>query len=229
MIFTQGYRSLVLFSYFTLFATQGYAFQLSGEKWPEPNTTFHVELGTSVLSTANTAFETAMAKWSSATAFTYFIEQDSVDPCQTPLPLDGGVTPANGVKFSSTNCGDAFGSTTIAIALTWPTLGNSSIILQSGIIFNINKTWNVYSGPWKFDVNDFRRVAVHELGHSLGLNHEDTITSIMATFASDLETPQLDDIKGVGFIYGDIDIDGIADTVDNCLNNSNPSQTDSDN
>ena len=115
MIFTQGYRSLVLFSYLTLFATQGYAFDIDGNKWPEPNTIFHVDIpeGGGLF---DTAFETAMAKWSSATAFTYFIEQDSVDPCQTPLPLDGGVTPANGVKFSNKNCEDAFfGDLTLAI------------------------------------------------------------------------------------------------------------------
>jgi len=191
------YFTLLLVSYFILFATQGYGFNVQDKIWPQPSTTFHVDIpGESGL--WDTAFEAAMGKWSSSTSFTFFIVLGSfIDPCQNP----NDVPAANGVKFNSTVCGDAFGSTTLAVELSWVVDGTTT---QSGIVFNNNESWDVYSGPPNFSVNDFRRVAVHELGHSLGLNHEDAITSIMVAIGLDLEIPQLDDIRGVSFIYGGV-------------------------
>jgi hypothetical protein len=142
-----------------------------------------------------------MADWNAVTPFTFLIVRNGfASPCNNP-----NIFPAkNGVEFSSTVCGDAWGATTLAIMQLWTMRGDT--FLQAGVIFNLNESWNVYSGPWLFEPADFRRVAVHELAHALGLDHEDDVPAIMATFASNVEEPQQDDVDGVQFHYGEPDV-----------------------
>jgi len=52
---------------------------------------------------------------------------------------------------------------------------------------------------------DFRRVALHELGHVIGLDHESGPPAIMAPNISNLDRLQPDDIAGVNALYGGLD------------------------
>lgn len=148
----------------------------------------------------NDTFEEAMSRWNDATSFTFRITRNSyADPCSNPNTA--GVY-RNGVKFGNSQCGQSFGGTTLAVTHTW-TYGNE--IVQSGIVFNDNLDWNVYSGPWEGGswqgIGDFRRVAVHELGHALGLDHGNDSTAIMYPYVGDIEWPSADDVAGVDFLY----------------------------
>ncbi|MAT68737.1 MAG: hypothetical protein CMJ58_04365 [Planctomycetaceae bacterium] len=53
---------------------------------------------------------------------------------------------------------------------------------------------------------DFRNTLTHEIGHALGLGHIDSTNAafLMEPFSDDtIDGPQLDDIRGLHFLYGD--------------------------
>jgi hypothetical protein len=199
------------------------AYQTDGWKWANAQASFHVSIPGNN-GGWNTAFQEAMSRWTAVTDFTWQSTPDYADPCMSPTS-----TPySNGVAFTSTACGDAWGANVLAMTWTWASGG---MYVQADIAFNSTRTWSVYGGAWN-GTADFRRVAVHELGHALGLNHESAVPAIMAPVAGNTEYPTADDVSGVASLYGsggtDSDHDGVADNRDNCMLVANPDQRDAD-
>jgi hypothetical protein len=124
-----------------------------------------------------------------------------------PVGSQDGV---NNVFFSDRVYGMAFGAAT-AVTLTTRS-ADGQWIVESDVIFNRLEAWNSYRGPPTRrtpdgrDLVDFRRVALHEFGHVLGLGHPDMagqrLVAIMNGFSYEEEQVYPDDIAGIHALYG---------------------------
>jgi len=185
-----------------------HAFEASENFWETGQAVFRVGISGSSPTggTWNAAFKRSMDAWSGVSKFKFVAIDDYLDPC-----IDRGAGQfgdgATGVDFNSTVCGTEFGGNTLAVTLTAGQCLNQQCtggfkITDADIVFNSGETWDIYSGPRRNDnTAEFERVALHELGHALGLNHS-TETAIMQAFVSDTDSLQSDDIAGVVSIYG---------------------------
>jgi len=138
----------------------------------------------------------AADEWSDATSFEFEVVSRDRGPCS-----EDNLELRNGVDFAEEMCGrEEFGEGVLAV-MQWFDDGEG-LFLSAGITFNDAYSWAVYGGPWREDKADFRRVALHELGHYLGLDHENSAPSIMAAFVGEIDDLQQDDIDGAESLYG---------------------------
>jgi len=125
----------------------------------------------------------------------------------------------NSAFFSSNVYGMSFGSA-LAITIFYT---DGSTMREADNVFNSAILWNSYRGPIQYDfrkrqyVYDFHRVALHEFGHTLGLDHPDdygqTVTAIMNSHVSDLDHLADDDITGITFLYKAVITSPVSTTV----------------
>jgi hypothetical protein len=113
----------------------------------------------------------------------------------------------NEMAFAADIFGKAFGDTTLAVTTTWYS-GNRRT--ESDIVFNTKYTWDSYRGAKRTGIVDLQRVAIHELGHSLGLDHPDedaqTVNAVMNSHVSSIDTITSDDTDGAQNLYGPLGI-----------------------
>ncbi len=119
----------------------------------------------------------------------------------SPVAATGGDDEMS-VIFSSTVFGDSFGKDALAITII---NFRGATMEETDTLFNTAFTWDSYRGPLRSGVLDFHRVAMHEFGHVLGLDHPDQhgqqVTALMNSAISNVDTVQPDDIAGVESLY----------------------------
>ncbi len=180
------------------------AFTLSGASWPA-GTQVVLQLA---LGNPDHALDDRNTSWNDAVtpAFTIWNQrmqrmQFSSAPSSISTVVSGdGV---NSVIFSPTIFGQSFGLGNLATTVT---KRQGNVLREVDVIFNQTEVFDSYRGPLRIGSNafalpDIRRVFLHELGHSLGLEHagED---AIMNPLISDLELITADDIAGAQSLYG---------------------------
>ncbi|MBS0658051.1 MAG: matrixin family metalloprotease [Verrucomicrobia bacterium] len=111
----------------------------------------------------------------------------------------------NSVFFATNFFGQGFGD---AVAITTSN-GSEEALEEADVVFNARLAFDSYRGSLQVGsptVYDFRRVALHEFGHVLGLDHPDqagqSVAAIMNSRVSNVDQLLLDDINGAQSIYG---------------------------
>jgi hypothetical protein len=144
------------------------------------------------------AFLSAAQDWEAASDFDFALNADDQPACDRDFFGAGELE--LGAEFESRDCGgDFLGDDTLAVTM-YETAGGE--FARAAMIFNDALDWTIYDGFWDPDEPDFRRVALHELGHWLGLDHESGAAAIMQPFASSIDALTGDDVAGVRFLYG---------------------------
>lgn len=197
--------ALVALSLGALLSSYGYAFL--GSHWFASTVPVVVQLGSSDIPLADgspsydAVAENAMALWNEQIAGTQFTW--TVVPPGSPASMGNGV---NNVLLSSKVYGDNFGAGVLAVTLTNSSGSQTS---ETDVLFNNANAFNSYrstayaAGAVGFF--DMHRIAIHELGHVLGLDHPDdhgqTVDAIMNSHITTLDCLQADDIAGAVSLY----------------------------
>ncbi|CAN5587628.1 hypothetical protein BH20VER1_BH20VER1_26620 [soil metagenome] len=177
-------------------------FSLDGNRWTMNRTVvMHLSLGgPQNLQDGSRSFNesaaNALAAWNEHLVHMKFSAVQG-----SPLPADE-FDDDNSVFFSATAYGDAFGSNTLALTFI---ARRGTTYTNADIIFNTRYNWDSYLGPRQPGLEDFQRVALHEFGHVLGLNHPDDagqrVTALMNSRIGNLDRLAADDIAGARAIY----------------------------
>ncbi len=190
-----------------------YSFSVNGSKWPGGTT--HLHVGIPGLSAGGKAWSDALRRaaleWNDKTPFEFTLLSSYRDPCNgyrasstaSGFPAGTG-DDVNGADFTSNVCGNEYGTSVLAVTLVYTESNQLGAfdITQADIVFNSNSRFDIYDGS--FDSNrgtDFTRVALHELGHVIGMGHEQSASSIMRASIGNLYTLQPDDIAGATTLY----------------------------
>jgi len=198
-------RRAILLSIVLLAAAAGasQSFWANGPSWPSGTVPIQIELGSAP------ALSDGCADWSCSASgaidrWNLFMSRVQLRAVANSLHARGELNGRNDMFFADDMYGKAFGHDTLALT-TWWYRGDALVEADTG--FNRAKRWDSYRGNAKPGlVYDLRRVALHELGHVLGLGHPEDhgqdVTAMMNGTMGDLDTLTADDITGIQSLYG---------------------------
>lgn len=184
-----------------------YGYALHGYSWPAgTQIVMHLQL-----SRPPVALQDGSVSWDASAADALSIWNQSCEAVQFVADGPSGSSGGNGANeaaFSSTVYGDSWPTGVLAVTLNMSSEGN--VFTETDVLFNDNLKWNSYRGPTQGlgtgAAYDLHRVALHEFGHVLGLDHPNehgqSVVALMNSTISDLDHLADDDIAGAAALYG---------------------------
>ena len=204
-----GLPSILLLFYLAL-SESGSAFVLEGAKWQYSPVNVQMKLSSTARSLSNpppfplmdgsTSWEQvytgAAGVWNAVMANLQLTTSPSPG---TNLGTQDGI---NEAYFGTSIAGSALDANTLGLTEIYYEGGT---MIESDTAFNSSFSWNSYPGPLlNSGVIDFRRVAIHEIGHIVGLDDINGTSppAIMDIDVSDIYNLTSDDIAGAQDLYG---------------------------
>jgi|KBSMisStandDraft_5_1062788.scaffolds.fasta_scaffold355257_1 hypothetical protein len=178
------------------------SYVLIDDKWPDGTVTLRLQLGTPGRALTDgspnwgAVAESALGEWNGV------ISRLQFNAVRDSTSARGDGDGVNNVSFSNDIYGMAFDSSVVAVTTNWL---RRNVRVEGDVVFNSALDWDSYSGARRRTL-DFRRVALHEFGHVLGLTHPDdngqAVAAIMNSHVSDTDHLTPDDIAGARALFG---------------------------
>ena len=188
---------------FILAAGQGiYGYVFHGYSWPAgTQVQMHLQLDGPAVS-----LQDGSASWNDSAAdalLTWNQYMETVQFVVAPPASAANGDGVNNVFFANEVYGMSWPPGTLAVTLSFSPYGNS--FRETDVVFNDNLKWNSYRGPAPGGTWDLHRVALHEFGHVVGLDHPDQhgqdVVAIMNSIIGNLDHLTDDDIAGARALY----------------------------
>jgi len=196
-----------------------HAYALEGQSWPDGTPSQPTQVQMQLLlqdgppanrtlldgsASWNQVAQAALADWNQ---YLYLATFSWVSNSTLGVPATGSPANGNRVFWDNTVYGESWNDAdtdgAIAVTIYWY---QGSQMQEADVLFNSNLIWDSYRGALVPNVNDVKRVALHEFGHVLGLDHPDqagqTVAAIMNSQVSNTDDLTNDDTLGAEFLYG---------------------------
>ena len=186
------------------------AYHAHGRRWSSGTVTMYLQQGSSSGTLIDgsrdwdTVTEAALSAWNAV------LNGVTLRGVRDANAAIGNPNSINNVIWDDDVFGEAFGSETLAIARYWYRTSDNRLT-EADVVFNTKYSWNSYRGNTRRadgggNLIDLRRIALHEFGHAIGLDHPDdhgqSVAAIMNSRASNIDSLQADDTSGIRSIYG---------------------------